>query len=63
MRSLQPPIRYLIYHLFNLKLLEDASITDNINEFNLITNQLSSVDICSENEVRALILLSSLPRS
>ena len=36
---------YLIHYLFNLKMSEGASITYHINEFNLITNQLSSMKL------------------
>ena len=54
---------YLMCHLFNLKMVEGASVTDHINEFNVITTQLSSVEITFEDEVKALVLLSSLPES
>ena len=54
---------FLIRRLFNLKMAEGASVTDHINEFNVITTQLSSVEITFEDEVKALILLSSLPES
>ena len=54
---------YLMRRLFNLKMTEGASVTDHINEFNVITTQLSSVEITFEDEVKALILLSSLPES
>ncbi|PKA51960.1 Retrovirus-related Pol polyprotein from transposon TNT 1-94 [Apostasia shenzhenica] len=54
---------YLMHHLFNLKMTEGSSITDHINEFNIITTQLSSVDINFDDEVNALILLFSLPES
>ena len=42
---------------------EGASVTNHINEFNVIISQLSSVEIDFEDEVCALILLSSLPNS
>ena len=42
---------------------EGISITDHINEFNTILVQLESVQIKFEDEVKALILLSSLPDS
>ena len=54
---------YLMRHLFNLKMIKCAFVTDHINKFNVITTQLSSVKITFENEVKALILLSSLPGS
>ena len=49
--------------LFNLKMAEGASVVDHINEFNVITTQLSSVEIDFDDEIKALILLSSLPKS
>ena len=36
---------YLMRRLFNLKMAEGASVTDHINEFNVITTQLSSVEM------------------
>ena len=36
---------------------------DHINEFNMIVSQLSSVEINFEDEIKALILMSSLPES
>ena len=46
---------YLMRHLYNMKMVEDASITDHNNEFNVITTQLSSVEIMFEDEVKTLI--------
>ncbi|KHN15555.1 Retrovirus-related Pol polyprotein from transposon TNT 1-94, partial [Glycine soja] len=54
---------YLMRRLFNLKMREGISVTDHINEFNTILAQLESVQIKFEDEVKALILLSSLPDS
>ncbi|KHN08937.1 Retrovirus-related Pol polyprotein from transposon TNT 1-94, partial [Glycine soja] len=54
---------YLMRRLFNLKMGEGISVTDHINEFNTILAQLESVQIKFEDEVKALILLSSLPDS
>ncbi|KAH1188937.1 Retrovirus-related Pol polyprotein from transposon TNT 1-94 [Glycine max] len=51
---------YLMRRLFNLKMGEGNSITDHINEFNIILVQLELVQIKFEDEVKALILLSSL---
>ncbi|WVY93468.1 hypothetical protein V8G54_032556 [Vigna mungo] len=53
----------LMRRLFNLRMTEDASTAQHINELNTITIQLSSVGINFDEEVRALILLSSLPES
>ena len=46
---------------FNLQMFESESIADHINEFNMIVSQLSSVKINFEDEMKALILMSSLP--
>ena len=54
---------YLMKKLFNLKMVKNASIAQHLNEFNTITNQLSSVEIDFDDEIRALIILASLPNS
>ncbi|CBI18761.3 unnamed protein product, partial [Vitis vinifera] len=45
--------------LFNLKMTENASVAQHLNEFNTIT----SVEIDFNDEIRALIVLASLPNS
>ena len=54
---------HLMKKLFNLKMAENASVTQHLNEFNTIINQLSSVEIDFDDEIRALIVLTSLPNS
>ena len=49
--------------LFNLKMAENASVAQHLNEFNTITNQLSFVEIDFDDEIHALIVLASLPNS
>ena len=49
--------------LFNLKMVENASVAQHLNEFNTITNQLSSVEIDFDDEICALIVLASLPNN
>ncbi|KAL6334618.1 hypothetical protein AAG906_019470 [Vitis piasezkii] len=44
-------------------LSENASVTQHLNEFNTITNQLSSIEIDFDDELRALIILASFPNS
>ena len=44
-------------------MVENASVAQHLNEFNTITNQLSSVEIDFDDEIRALIVLASLPNS
>ena len=54
---------HLMKELFNLKMAENASVAQHLNEFNTITNQLSYVEIDFDDEVCALIVLASLPNS
>ena len=54
---------HLMKKLFNLKMAENASVAQHLNEFNTITNQLSSVEIDFDDEIRDLIVLASLPNS
>ena len=54
---------HLMKKLFNLKMAKNASVAQNLNEFNTIRNQLSSVEIDFDDEIRALIVLASLPIS
>ena len=54
---------HLMKKLFNLNMAENASIAQHLNEFNTITNQLSSVEIDFDDEICALIVLASLPNS
>jgi hypothetical protein len=54
---------FLIKRLFNMKMSEGGSIADHLNDFNTVTNQLSSVKVDFEDEVRALLILCSLPES
>ena len=54
---------FLMKILFNMKMSEGGSIADHLNEFNTVTNQLSSVKLDFDDEVRALLILCSLPES
>ena len=54
---------HLMKKLFNLKMVENASIAQHLNEFNTITNPLLSIEIDFDDEIRALIVLASLPNS
>jgi hypothetical protein len=54
---------HLMKKLFNLKMAEGTSVAHHLNEFNTITNQLSSVEIDFDDEIRVLIVLVSLPNS
>jgi hypothetical protein len=52
---------FLMKRLFNMKMSEAGFIADHLNEFNMVTNQLSSVKVDFDDEVRALLILCSLP--
>ena len=54
---------HLMKKLFNLKMVENVSVAQHLNKFNTITNQLSSVEIDFDDEIRVLIVLASLPNS
>ena len=54
---------HLMKKLFNLKMVENASVAQHLNEFNTITNQLSFVEIDFDDEIHELIVLASLPNS
>ena len=54
---------HLIKKLFNLKMAEGTLVAQHLNEFNTIKNQLSSMAIDFDDEVRALIVLASLPNN
>lgn len=53
---------HLIHRLFNLRMAEGAFVVEQLNEFNTVTTYLISISI-NFNEVRVLILLSSLYKS
>jgi hypothetical protein len=38
--------------LFNMKMSEGGFVSDHLNEFNMVTNQLSSVKVEFDDEVR-----------
>ena len=54
---------FLIRELVNTKMKEGSSVTVHINNLNSILSRLASVSIKFEDEVQALLLLSSLPDS
>ena len=54
---------FLMKCLFNMKMAEGGSVTDHLNEFNIVTSQLSSVGVNFDEEIRALLILCSLPES
>jgi hypothetical protein len=55
---------FLMNRLFNMKMLEGGSVANHLNEFNMVTNQLSSVKVDFDDDVRAhlcWIMLSLMP--
>jgi hypothetical protein len=52
---------FLMKRLFNMNMSEGGSVADHLNEFNTVTNQLSSIKVDFDDEVRALLILCSLP--
>ena len=54
---------FLLKYFFNMKMSEGGLVVDHLNEFNMITSQLSSIKLNFDFEVRALLILCSLPES
>jgi hypothetical protein len=54
---------FLMKRLFNMKMSEGGSVADHLNDFNIVNNQPSSVKVDFDDEVRALLILCSLPKS
>ena len=50
-------------HLFNMKMSKGGYVVEHLNEFNMITSQLSSLKVNFDDEVSALLILCSLPKS
>ena len=54
---------FLMKKLFNLKIADSKSVVRHLKEFNTLRSQLESVKINFEDEIKALILFSSLPEA
>ena len=52
---------FLMKCLFNMNMSEGGSIAHHLNEFNMLTSQLSSVKVNFDDEVRDLLILCSFP--
>jgi hypothetical protein len=52
---------FLMKRLFNMKMSEGGSGADHLNEFNMVTNQLSYVKVDFDDEVKDILILCSLP--
>ncbi|GFZ08239.1 hypothetical protein Acr_20g0000470 [Actinidia rufa] len=53
----------LMRRLVNLKLQREITVAEHTSEFQSLVNQLTSVDLQFDDEMQALLLLSSLPES
>lgn len=54
---------FLMKHLFNMKIVKDDFFVDNLNDFNMFTSQLSSINVNFDEEIRALLIMWSLLES
>jgi hypothetical protein len=54
---------FLMKRLFNMKMSEGGFVAYHLNEFNTITNQLSSIKVDFDDEFTALLILCSLLES
>lgn len=52
---------FLMKRLLNIKMLDRSSMAEHLNNFIIVMNQLCSVGIKFDDEVRTLLLLFSLP--
>jgi hypothetical protein len=52
---------FLMKCLFNMNMSEGGSVVDHLNEFNMVTSQLSSVGVNFDDEVRDILILCSFP--
>lgn len=54
---------FLMKQLFKMKMAKGSSVVNHLNDFNTVTSQLSSLKVVFDDEIRALLILSSLPES
>ena len=54
---------FLIKHMLSLKYHDGSPMTDHLNNFQGIMNQLSAMGIKFDEEIQGLLLLGSLPDS
>ena len=48
---------FLMKCLFNMKMLEGGFVADHLNEFNIVTNQLSYVGMNFDSKVMILLIM------
>ena len=54
---------FLMKKMYNLKMKEGASVVKHLNEFNIVSSQVSSIKIILDDEIRGILLLCSMPDS
>lgn len=54
---------YIKKRMFTLKMLEGSSLDEHLDEFNKVCDTLETIDAALEDEDKALLLISSLPKS
>ena len=54
---------YLIQRLYNLRMKESNSVQTHLNEYEILSSQMSAQGTTNEDELRAMLLMSSLPSS
>lgn len=54
---------FLMKQFFNIKMVEGGFFYDNFNEFNMVTSKSSFVNVILDEEIRALLILCSFPKS
>ena len=54
---------FLMKKLYNLKMKEGSLVAEHLNAFNIITNQLASVKIILDDEIRVIFPMCSMPNS
>ena len=52
---------FLMKKLYNLKMKKGALVVEHLNAFNIIINQLASVKIILDDEIRTILLMCSMP--
>ena len=52
---------YLIRHLYNLQMKESDSVHTHLNEYESLNSQISAQGTTIEDELRSMLLMSSLP--
>ncbi|PKU87375.1 Retrovirus-related Pol polyprotein from transposon TNT 1-94 [Dendrobium catenatum] len=61
-KSSDPNKMFLMKKLFNIKMLDNTPMEEHLNNLNTMMSQLCLVGIKFDDDVRALLLLSSLPK-